>query len=1170
MLSYPEAQRYLDDQRRIRHQQDRYAAEDSATAVVNRRDPVAPLFSASVVAGTRAAEADRLMFLTQSLAATLGPAPVCQLPDAGIAPAQAALGGALAFEQNHNSDVDIAANRGWIDGLSSESGQAGDATDAEETDEPDEYRDFDLSIFDEFQDILDEKAEDDGYGRSEDEDLGPSVYAIGDKEKKYFTRRREPDPEAMYRAVAKELGMTPEELKAKVKELGMKALDIWRAQQPQMFADGPEYAKRRKADRKQQDYDRMMKGAALLGYHSTNAIPGGGCKASGRTARRFGPPRPPSETHAKYRTLERFSKSSSTREAVHGTPTCNVHAGGSMCAYSMDLRERVLRESDAGMKAAAGAVKYHVSASWVRRLKQRRRETGEVAPRQQRYGRHPVLAPQLHTLAALIQEQPDRTLANCRWRLPRRPVWPRSGGPCNSWASPLKKTVRAAEHDRPDIAAARAQWAATAPTLDPTRLVFLDESGGATSKARISRRQTARDERRWPWPPTRRRICSVYWGRRSRNRLWIEMLRYRRGHSEWPRGRAVMFTRGSTIGFLVVLTAGWFLAATDPIGAAGRAQPAVSPPALPSPVQPVVAKYCVTCHNEQLQTANLALDTLDPANVAADAEVWEKVIYKLRGGVMPPVGRPRPDPATYRAVVSWLEAEIDKAAVASPNPGRVATFRRLNRFEYGRAIKDLLDLEADVSALLPMDSTSDEGFDNNVSQLSVSPMLLDRYLAAARKISELAVRGAAPAPLIETFAVHKHLVQDERLSDDLPLAHRVASPSTITSRSTANIASKSNYRLTTTTTPVGGDAPGETAPMGWASGIIMSPEWEAYMLNVDKGLDVTFAAKAGPQVIGVSFVNEWTAPQSVPQPRPAGYGLATNEFPYGHASVDRLVFTGPLNPSGPGDTPSRARVLVCRPGRSQEERPCARTILSTLARRAYRRPITDADVEPLLAAYEDGRTRGDFDLGIQFALHQLLVDPNFLFRIEHEPLKAVTKWMSPVSDLELASRLSFFLWSSIPDDELRDLGTRGTLSQPTVLEQQVRRMLADPRATISLVDNFAAQWLQLRGLADVFRDPDLFPEFDENLRDSFERETKLFIESTLHENRSVVDLLRADYTYLNERLARHYGIPNVYGERFRRVELGRNDPRGGLLSHGSILTVTAYANRTSPVLRVSG
>ena len=619
-----------------------------------------------------------------------------------------------------------------------------------------------------------------------------------------------------------------------------------------------------------------------------------------------------------------------------------------------------------------------------------------------------------------------------------------------------------------------------------------------------------------------------------------------------------MFKGGSTVGFLVVLTAGWFLAAAGPIGAAGGAQPAVSPPASLSPVHRVITKYCVTCHNERLQTANLALDTLDLANVAADAEVWEKVIYKLRGGVMLPVGRPRPDSATYRAVVSWLETEIDKAAAASPNPGRAATFRRLNRFEYGRAIKDLLDLEVDVSALLPMDSTSDEGFDNNVSQLSVSPMLLDRYLAVARKISEFAVGSGPPAPLIETYTVHKHLVQDERLSDDLPfgsqggVAVRHYFPADGEYRIQVRLQTHYNdyprgmgrphildVRLNGTLIKrfgVGGEAPGQMAPIGYAGGIVMSPEWEAYMLNVDEGLHVTFAAKAGPQVIGVSFLDEWTAPASVPQPRPAGYALATNEFPYGHASAARVVLTGPLNVAGPGDTPSRTRVFVCRPHGNDEERPCAKTIMSTLARRAYRRPVSDADVEPLLAAYEEGRRKGDFDLGIQFALQQLLVDPNFLFRIEHEPLKSVTKGMSPVSDLELASRLSFFLWSSIPDDELRELGARGTLSQPTVFDQQVRRMLADPRATTSLTDNFAAQWLQLRGLADVFRDPDLFPDFDEHLRDSFERETKLFIESTLREDRSVVDLLRANYTYLNERLARHYGIPNVYGARFRTRE----------------------------------
>ena len=653
-----------------------------------------------------------------------------------------------------------------------------------------------------------------------------------------------------------------------------------------------------------------------------------------------------------------------------------------------------------------------------------------------------------------------------------------------------------------------------------------------------------------------------------------------------------MFRKRSVIGSVVFLTGCWLVAASSSTRAAGSAQQSTAnpPAATSSPVRPVVAKYCYACHNQRLQTAGLMLDTADAEHVGADAEVWEKVIRKLRAGTMPPVGRPRPDQPTVDAVISWLETELDESAAAHPNPGRFARVRRLNRFEYRSAVSDLLGVDVDLSELLPMDNTSDEGFDNYVSQLSVSPLLVERYLTAARRISRVAVGIAPEGPTVERFDVHKNLIQDERVSEDLPfgsqggVAVRYHFPADGDYRIDFRL--QRNYNdyirgmgrshdldvrlngvLMKRFTIGGYEDHGTPAPSGYGGNIQMGTEWEDYIHHADDDFGVTFAAEAGPQVIGLSFVGDRIEPETIPQPRPWGFGLATNEFPYGHMSIRRFDITGPLNPTGRGTTPSRARLFVCEPHASEEEQPCARKILSTLARRAYRRPIGAADIEPLLAAYSTGRHKGDFDLGIQYAVRTLLAHPSFLLRLEGEPTRAARGGLEPVNDVELASRLSFFLWSSVPDDELLNLAIRGTLSQPTVFEQQVRRLLADRRSTRSLTDNFATQWLQLRMLEDVFRDPEIFPEFDENLRNGFEQETKLFVEHTVRQDTSVLELLRANYTFLNERLARHYGVPNVYGERLRRVELSPDSPRGGLLGHGSILTVTSYANRTSPVVR---
>ena len=654
-----------------------------------------------------------------------------------------------------------------------------------------------------------------------------------------------------------------------------------------------------------------------------------------------------------------------------------------------------------------------------------------------------------------------------------------------------------------------------------------------------------------------------------------------------------MFRKRSVIGSLVFLTGGWLVAASGSTRAAGPAQQATAnpPAATSSPVRPVVAQYCYGCHNQRLRTAGLMLDTADAEHVGADAEVWEKVIRKLRRGLMPPVGRPRPDQPTMDSVVSWLETELDKSAAARPNPGRFARVRRLNRFEYQSAVSDLLGLDVDLSDLLPMDNTSDEGFDNYVSQLSVSPVLVERYLTAARRISRAAVGIAPEGPSVERYNVHLNLIQNERVSEDLPFGSQggiaVRHHFPAAGEYHLKFRFQRNYNdyirgmgrshdldvrlngVLIKRFTVGGYADhGTPAPSGYGGNIQMGTEWEHYIHHADDNLGVTFAAEAGPQVIGLSFVRDRIEPEKIPQPRPWGFALATNEFPFGHMSVSRFDLTGPLNPAaGGGTTPSRARLFVCEPHASEEEQPCARKILSTLARRAYRRPIGDADIEPLLAAYAAGRKAGDFDLGIQYAVRTVLADPRFLLRIEREPTSVARDGLEPVNDLELASRLSFFIWSSVPDDELLNLAIRGTLSQPKVFEQQVRRLLADRRSTRSLVDNFAAQWLQLRLLEDVFRDPEIFPEFDENLRNGFEQETKLFVEYTLRQDTSVLELLNANYTFLNERLARHYGVPDVYGARLRRVELPADSPRGGLLGHGSILTGTSYANRTSPVIR---
>ena len=637
--------------------------------------------------------------------------------------------------------------------------------------------------------------------------------------------------------------------------------------------------------------------------------------------------------------------------------------------------------------------------------------------------------------------------------------------------------------------------------------------------------------------------------------------------------------------------------------AATQQTPAAAAPSA-SATRAVIDEYCVVCHNErvvrgesappsalvsQLRAAGLTFDTMDVTDPSANADVWERVILKLRMGSMPPVGRPRPDAATTHAVASWLETEIDRAAAASPNPGRTQTVHRLNRTDYHNAIRDLLALDIDVAALLPGDATSDTGFDNNADVLSIATAQLERYMSAARKITRLATGLPPTVPGFETFDVPLLLVQDVRQNEDLPLGsrggHAVRYHFPVDGEYLIKVRLQANWQdyirgmgrphqldirvdgeLVKRFT-VGGQATGRPSPATFTIAEPGDAEWEEYLHQADEALEVRVSVRAGPRVVGVSFVSDRSALEGILQPHQAGELLSNDEMYHGNAAVDSVAIGGPYEIIGPGDTPSRREIFVCQPARRVDEEACATTILSRLARRAYRRPVTAGDVQTLLGFFETGRTNGgSFDAGIQLALERLLVDPDFLLRIQREPAGVAPGRRYRLSDLEVASRLSFFMWSSIPDEALLEVAERGQLTDPRILEQQVRRLLADARAT-ALVDNFATQWLHLRNLADVRGDPVPFPDFDDNLVEAFRRETELFLTSTLREDRSVLDLLRADYTFVNERLARHYGLPGIYGSRFRRVTLPDTQQRGGLLAHGGLLALTSYPTRTSPVLR---
>ena len=603
-------------------------------------------------------------------------------------------------------------------------------------------------------------------------------------------------------------------------------------------------------------------------------------------------------------------------------------------------------------------------------------------------------------------------------------------------------------------------------------------------------------------------------------------------------------------------------------------QDEVSASLVEPPSRDLLDRYCVTCHNEQLRTAELSLETLDVADVGANAPVLERVVRKLRSGQMPPEGRPRPDAESVQTFASALEAALDQAARAAPNPGRVAS-RRLNRLEYAHAIEDLLALEIDAAELLPSDMAG-FGFDNNANVLSITPALMERYLAAATKISRAAVGSPDNRPVRHTYKVGYER-RDVRRGEEMPfathgglavrhhfpldgeyvLAIRLKRDETIETidgiaEEAHQIELRVDHRLVRRF-DIGGEFPGPDPGL-----LIAVPEDDVegqrlhqYRMTADRALELRLPVSAGTRLVSVGFTDSAPSPETIDD----------------QPGIDLLSISGPFEGTVPTATPSRRRIFTCRPGDGDEPTAdaCAREIIGSLARRAFRRPVGDTDLEPLISLYRDGRREADFDTAIERTLEALLAMPEFLFRLEREPTHARPGSVYRLSDLELASRLSFFLWKSVPDDELLDLAARDELRQPAVLAGQVRRMLADRRAT-RFMNDFLGQWLQIRNIHAQDPDGALFAGFNDTLRRAMVRETELFFESQVRADRPIPELLRADYTYLNEQLARHYGVKDVYGSRFRRVRWA-DDRRHGLLGHASLLTVTSYANRTSVVLR---
>jgi hypothetical protein len=609
----------------------------------------------------------------------------------------------------------------------------------------------------------------------------------------------------------------------------------------------------------------------------------------------------------------------------------------------------------------------------------------------------------------------------------------------------------------------------------------------------------------------------------------------------------------------------------------------------------LLKRYCVTCHNERLKTGGLSLDGLDPAGAGEHGELWEKVVRKVRVGMMPPAGAPRPDADATRAFVSSIEATRDRASAAKPNVGR-PMIHRMNRVEYAYAIQDLLDLEIDPVALLPPDE-SGYGFDNIADLLGMSPVLLERYLNAAGRVSALAIGDPTTVPGNQTFIIRQDRSQDRHI-EGMPIGTFGGGMAKVTLPLDGDYVVNAKLFRTNLGAMRGLELPnqfeitvdGERVHLVKLGG---EQDHLAHLANptvagdeIDSRLTVRLKLKAGPHTIAVAWVQNSAQPPWKLQPFIRS-SIDTIDMT-GRPHIDRFAITGPFNATGPGDTPSRRRVFMCRPTAPASQEPpasakapaqsrrsspnveasedgCARTIISTLGRRAFRGQMTDGDLQRLMAFYDRGRKQRGFEGGIQLALQRLLASPKFIWRVERDPAEVAAGMPYRLSDVELASRLSFFLWSSIPDDELLEVARQGRLRDRAVLEAQVRRMLRDPKIA-RLVTNFAGQWLYLRNLKNHIPNSVDFADFDDNLRQAFLRETELFVESVVREDRPVVDLMTADYTFVNERLAKHYGYPNIYGSHFRRVT-HPDARRQGLLGQGSVLTVTSHADRTSPVVR---
>ena len=594
-----------------------------------------------------------------------------------------------------------------------------------------------------------------------------------------------------------------------------------------------------------------------------------------------------------------------------------------------------------------------------------------------------------------------------------------------------------------------------------------------------------------------------------------------------------------------------------------------------APSRALLDRYCVTCHNERLQTANLMLDQVDLEQAGDHAEQLEKVVRKLRAGQMPPEGRPRPAGDEIETFVAALETALDDAAAGQLAPGRVAS-RRLNRVEYVNAIEDLLDLRVDGAELLPSDMAG-FGFDNNAEVLAMTPSLMARYISAATKISRMAVGSPDNRPdgRLYTLGFER---QDERMHEDMPfgthggLSARHVFPldgeylfSIRMERGLGDtsgrvrgigedahdIELRIDHGLVKTWT-IGGEFPGALPGLTIADDDVESLRGHEYRMTADHGMDIRLPVEAGQRLVSVAFTDS--------NPSPV-------EGVYGRPGIYSLFIAGPYDGTVPDETASRARIFICRPaaGSAGNETACAREILAALARRAYRRTVTGRDLDVLMPFYEDGRRERDFEFGIERGLEAILSMPEFLLRAERQPAGIAAGEPYRLSDPELASRLSFFLWRSIPDDELLNVAAEGGLSDPSVLDRQVRRMLADPKA-VRFMNDFVGQWLQVRNINEQSPDGGLFAQFNDTLRKAMVTETELFFQSQVRDDRPIPELLRANYTYLNAQLARHYGVDGVYGSRFRRVELD-DDRRHGLLGHASILTITSYANRTSVVLR---